>query len=82
MLSINSVTNGTVIKNPDLPLHDRASTVELTAVPYSGYAFVGWSDSARRTNNPITLTMNSNKLVTATVGTLTLVHNFPTFTSA
>ena len=65
-LNINIHGNGSVTKSPDLALYDSASSVQLTAVPSPGYAFYGWSDSVAGAANPITLIMNSNKVVAAT----------------
>ncbi len=39
--------------------------VTLTAVPGVDYAFVGWSGDASGSTNPLTITMNSNKSITA-----------------
>jgi hypothetical protein len=69
-LSVTTVGNGTVTKNPDLPAYDSASTVQLTAVPSAPcYAFLGWSGDTSGTTNPIAVSMNSNKAITATFQT-------------
>jgi hypothetical protein len=39
--------------------------VELTVVPNEGYQFNNWSGSATGTANPLSITMNGNKSVTA-----------------
>jgi uncharacterized repeat protein (TIGR02543 family) len=41
------------------------STVTLTAVPYSGYLFTGWTGDASGSSNPLSLTMDANKSVQA-----------------
>lgn len=63
-LTITSV-NGTVAKNPDQANYASGSTVQLTAVPTIGYIFTGWSGDATGSTNPLTVTMNSNKNITA-----------------
>ena len=40
--------------------------MQLTAVPASGYVFSGWGGDASGTTNPLTVTMNANKSITAT----------------
>ena len=42
--------------------------LQLTAVPNSGYAFLGWSGDLSGSTNPANITMNANKTVTATFG--------------
>jgi len=41
------------------------SQVTLTATPASGYSFSNWGGDASGSQNPITITMNSNKSITA-----------------
>jgi len=41
------------------------SQVSLTATPASGYSFSNWGGDASGSQNPITITMNSNKSITA-----------------
>jgi hypothetical protein len=43
--------------------------VELTATPASGWNFTGWSGDASGSANPLTVTMNSNKTITANFST-------------
>jgi pectate lyase len=40
--------------------------VTLTATPASGYTFTGWSGAVTGTTNPVTVTMNAARSVTAT----------------
>jgi hypothetical protein len=69
-LTVTTVGNGTVTMNPEQPTYDSASTVQLTAVPSSAcYGFLGWSGDTSGAANPITVTMNGNKAITATFQT-------------
>ena len=63
-LNVTSV-NGTVVKNPVLVNYNSGSTVTLTATPNAGYTFTSWSGDATGTTNPLTVTMNGNKNITA-----------------
>jgi uncharacterized protein (DUF362 family) len=60
-----SATNGTATKSPDLASYTANRVVWLTAVPSAGYAFAGWSGDVSGTTNPVSVTMNGNKTVTA-----------------
>jgi uncharacterized repeat protein (TIGR02543 family) len=44
---------------------NHGETTSMTAVPDAGYQFDGWSGDASGTNNPLSLTMDANKTVTA-----------------
>ncbi|WP_114782243.1 InlB B-repeat-containing protein [Botryobacter ruber] len=65
-LALSTSGSGTVTRSPDQTTYDSGSTVSLTATPASGYAFAGWSGDASGTTNPLSVTMNSNKSITAT----------------
>jgi len=41
------------------------TVVQVTAVPNSSYAFINWSGDASGTSNPVSITMDANKSVTA-----------------
>ena len=56
---------GSVTKNPDLAEYDYNTVVSLTATPSPGYTFTGWSGDATGTANPVNVTMDANKTVTA-----------------
>jgi hypothetical protein len=57
---------GNVLINPDLPEYTNGTQVTLTAVPETGYLFTNWSGAFSGSTNPITITMDSNKSITAT----------------
>lgn len=63
-LTVNAV-NGTVAKTPDLARYNHGSSVVLTATPATGYVFSSWSGDATGTTNPLTVSMNGNKNITA-----------------
>ncbi|MEL7589493.1 MAG: ice-binding family protein, partial [Prolixibacteraceae bacterium] len=63
-LNVTAV-NGTVVKNPNLTAYNSGATVQLTATPSPGYTFTSWSGDATGSANPLTVTMNANKNVTA-----------------
>lgn len=65
-------TNGSITVNPNpnstsnnTGTYDDGTVVTLTAIPDSGYQFDGWSDDATGTTNPLNVTMNADKTVTA-----------------
>ena len=66
-LTVNIDGNGEVIKNPDQPTYLEGTVVELTAQPDPGWLFSHWSgdDIDGSTDNPETITMDSDKEVTA-----------------
>jgi uncharacterized repeat protein (TIGR02543 family) len=65
-LTTNTVGNGTVTLNPPGGTYDAGTVVTVTAAPDSGWQFDGWSGDLSGSTNPTTITMNSNKSVTAT----------------
>ncbi|GEM_PF-3025177 len=60
-----TVANGTVAKSPDKANYNFGDIVTLTATPSTGYSFSSWSGDLAGNTNPQTITMNSNKTVTA-----------------
>jgi len=63
-LNVTAV-NGSVVKKPDQATYNSGSTVELTATPNPGFVFTSWSGDASGSANPLTVTMNANKNITA-----------------
>lgn len=63
-LTVNAV-NGSVAKVADQPTYTSGSTVVLTATPAAGYTFSSWSGDATGSVNPLSVTMNANKNITA-----------------
>ncbi|HUL44696.1 MAG TPA: pectinesterase family protein, partial [Bacteroidota bacterium] len=58
-------TNGTITKNPDQPLYDYHSSVQLTAVPATGYRFIGWSGAISGAVNPVSVFVDSAMIISA-----------------
>jgi uncharacterized repeat protein (TIGR02543 family) len=57
--------NGSVDRNPDQANYNHGTPVTLTAAADSGYTFRSWTGSVSSTNNPLVVTMNGNKSITA-----------------
>ena len=60
-LKVNTIGNGTVTQER---LDDN--TVKLTAQPEDNYKFLNWSGDINATNNPIEVTLDRDKIITAT----------------
>ena len=58
-------TNGSVVKNPSQATYNHGTSVQLTATPNTGYTFTSWSGDATGSTNPLTVSMTSNKNITA-----------------
>jgi hypothetical protein len=65
ILTILTVGNGTVIKNPDNETYAYGTLVQLTATADVGYKFSHWEDDLTGDLNPATILMTENKSVTA-----------------
>ncbi|MBF0103636.1 MAG: hypothetical protein HQK77_22280 [Desulfobacterales bacterium] len=57
--------NGTVTQSPNTSTYDCNSKVTLTPVPNTGYRFVQWGGDASGTTNPLIVTMNADKNISA-----------------
>jgi len=75
-LSISSA-NGTVTKNPEKATYNHGETVALTVEPAEGYEFAGWSGDLTGSSNPATLTMTSNRSITAGFTAVSNDHEAP-----
>ena len=70
-LNVNVVGSGTVTLSPPGGVYEPGTKVKLTAVPATNWEFVSWSGANNGVANPITVTMSSNKNVTATFNEIT-----------
>jgi uncharacterized repeat protein (TIGR02543 family) len=50
--------------------YDYGTQVSVTALPDSGYKFSGWEGDASGSTNPINITMDADKTITATFSTI------------
>jgi len=62
-LSVSTSEGGTV--NTTGGTYNANSSVSITATADAGYEFTSWSGDASGTDNPLTVSMNSNKTITA-----------------
>jgi hypothetical protein len=65
-LNVNIVGNGSISKVPNQTTYAAGQVITLTAVADSGWAFAAWDGDLSSTTNPTTITMDSNKAITAT----------------
>jgi uncharacterized repeat protein (TIGR02543 family) len=70
-LTTNTVGQGSITLNPPGGTYNQGTEVTLTANPAQGWQFDGWSGDLSGTQNPATITMNSDKNVTATFSEIT-----------
>ena len=68
-LIVNVGGSGSVTKDPDLPIYNSGTVVQLTAVPANGWRFTGWSGDLGGSENPKSILMDGNKAVTASFAT-------------
>ena len=64
-LDVATSGQGSVSVDPEADQYYRGETVQLTAVPVDGWGFVRWEGDAAGWTNPTTITMASDKYVTA-----------------
>jgi hypothetical protein len=69
-LTVSTVGDGMVDKDPDQPSYQYGDVVTLTATADPGWMFSEWSGDLAGSDNPETLTVDSDKTVTATFQTL------------
>ncbi len=65
-LTINIAGVGTVTRTPDLPSYSPGTPVQLAANAGPGFLFGAWGGDAGGSANPLTVTMDRNKVITAT----------------
>lgn len=56
---------GSIAVSPEGETFDYQSSIELTATPAKGWVFSNWSGDTESTSNPLTISMTSNKTITA-----------------
>lgn len=84
--TVSPVGAGTITRSPSASSYARNTAVTLTATANTGWRFVGWEGGATGTTSPTTVTMSSDRTVTARFalisgdGTTNLITNgnFPT----
>jgi len=64
-VNIDSVDGGSVSLSPDGGTYDAGTVVRLTAAPKANYKFDRWSGALSESENPTTITMDSDKTATA-----------------
>ena len=64
-LALVAEGGGKVVATPAANRHSSGATVRLTAQPDLEQKFVGWSGDAAGSINPLTVTMNQSKAITA-----------------
>lgn len=66
-LTVSTAGDGTgsVTRNPQKDEYVPGESVKLTAVPDGDAVFAGWSGDATGTKNPLTITMDSDKIIVA-----------------
>jgi uncharacterized repeat protein (TIGR02543 family) len=77
-LTVQADEGGSVATTPSAVLHDQGTSVTLTAQADEGFVFSGWSGGASGTSNPLVVTMDADKSITANfaaVATLTTMVN-------
>ena len=81
-LTVNTVGNGSVTKNPDQATYTYGENVQLTATADPGWSFSGWSGNLTGSNNPETIIMDDTKTVTATFTEIVVIFPDPNLEAA
>lgn len=64
-LTLQTEGEGQAAASPDLAVYDPGAEVILSAEPAEGWTFAGWTGGVTGTDNPATVTMDSDQAVTA-----------------
>ncbi|MCK4759098.1 MAG: hypothetical protein KAT69_03570 [Candidatus Aminicenantes bacterium] len=65
ILTVSSSDGGTTNPNPGRYDQDPGTEVSITAIPETGYKFNEWSGNVSGTDNPVSINMDSDKLIMA-----------------
>ena len=65
-LTLHTNGSGAIVRNPSINAYPAGSVVTVTATPGSGWYFSKWTGDATGNANPLTVTMNGNKVITGT----------------
>ena len=65
-LTVREQGAGVVVREPQVNFYTKGQAVRLTAQPFPGQAFLGWSGDASGTQNPLTVTVTTNQTITGT----------------
>jgi hypothetical protein len=76
-LSVVVLGNGSVTNSPQRNYYNPGDSVTLKAITNAGTFFFGWTQDAAGTNNPLTVLMNTNKVILANFGVLPTVSISP-----
>jgi hypothetical protein len=64
-LGVMGVGNGRVTKEPEANVYTNGQAITLFANPNPGEAFIGWSDPMYGAQNPLTITLTTNTVLSA-----------------
>jgi hypothetical protein len=64
-LVVNVIGSGTVTVLPDQATYACGASVQLTPVPGLGYVFFQWDNDATGSDDPLTIVMDDDKVITA-----------------
>ena len=86
--NLTTTVSGQGSVSPSSGTYDESTLVSLTATPASGWLFEGWGGDASGTTNPLSITMDADKSITAnfseitgTISTITIQENEDGFCS-
>ena len=73
-LTLSSLGNGTTIPTSGIYVYNQGTNISIQAVPDSGWTFTGWSGDITSTDNPLAVTMNIGRAITAQFTELIVYH--------
>ncbi len=76
-LAVNTVGDGSVVKDPDKAAYTCGEVVTLTAYAGANARFAGWSGHLIGSDNPATITIDSDKAITANFAECPCLPDWP-----